>query len=163
MTEAAAIRVGIVSDTHGLLRPELFQLFAGVDHILHAGDIGPAGLLTDLRALAPVTAVWGNTDDWEIHDQVPEIAEVRLGDVHTVVVHGQQFGSPTPAALSERFPDAGLIVFGHSHEPLIERHGEILCVNPGSAGARRFRLPVSAALAEIRGATVEARLVSLDL
>jgi putative phosphoesterase len=161
-TKAAAIRVGIVSDTHGLLRPWLFQLFADVDHILHAGDVGSPELLTELEALAPVTAVWGNTDGWEIRDRVPEIAELTLGDVRIVVVHGQQFGSPTPAAVAGRFPKAGLIVFGHSHKPVIERRGSMLCVNPGSAGARRFQLPVSAAVAEINGEAIEAKLVTLD-
>jgi putative phosphoesterase len=155
------MRVGIISDTHGLLRPEVFERFAGVDHILHAGDVGPAELLIELEAIAPVTAVWGNTDGWDVRERVPEVAQVELEGVRVVVIHGQQFGSPTPAAVAGAHPGAGLVVFGHSHKPLIERVGGTLAVNPGSAGARRFRLPVSVALATLEGGRVEARLETL--
>lgn len=155
------MRVGIVSDTHGLLRPELFTAFAGVEHILHAGDVGPADLLVELAALAPVTAVWGNTDGWEVRHRVPEVARVELEGVRVVVVHGMQVGSPTPRKVVEAYPDADLVVFGHSHRPVVERVGGVLAVNPGSAGPRRFRDPVSVALAEVAPGALSARLVTL--
>lgn len=155
------MRVGIVSDTHGLLRPELFERLAGVEHILHAGDVGPAELLDELAAIAPVTAVWGNTDDWDVRNRVPEVARVELAGVSVVVVHGQQFGSPTPAKLASAHPDAGLVVFGHSHVAVIERVGATLAVNPGSAGPRRFSRPVTVALATLESGRAEARLERL--
>ena len=153
--------IGLISDTHGLLRPEVFKAFEGVDLILHAGDIGDPDILTALETLAPVTAVWGNTDDWEIRDLVPEVGHARIGDGEAVVVHGQQFGSPTPRKVVNAYPGALLVVFGHSHVPLIERVGETLAVNPGSAGAKRFKLPTTVALATIEDGRVEARLVDL--
>ena len=155
------MRIGILSDTHGLLRPEVFDRLAGVDHILHAGDVGPAELLVELEAIAPVTAVWGNTDGWEVRDRVPEVARVELGGVRAVVVHGMQLGSPTPEAVAAAHPDAGLVVFGHSHRPVIRRVGSTLAVNPGSAGPRRFSLPVTLAVATVEGGRVEAELVEL--
>lgn len=155
------MRVGIISDTHGLLRPEVFSAFEGVDHILHAGDVGSTGLLVELEAIAPVTAVWGNADGWEVRARVPEVARVELGGVAVVVVHGMQVGSPTPAKVAAAYPAAGLVVFGHSHRPVIERVGGVLAVNPGSAGRRRFRDPVTVALAEVQGGEVSARLVPL--
>jgi putative phosphoesterase len=155
------VLVGLVSDTHGLLRPELFAALEGVEHILHAGDLGEYGLLAELEAIAPVTAVYGNTDGWDVRDHLPAVATVRLGEVEAVVMHGNQFGSPTPARVAGAYPDAGLVVFGHSHVPVIERLGRVLAVNPGSAGPRRFNGPTTIALATIEGALVEARLVSL--
>ena len=155
-------RVGLISDTHGLLRPEVFRIFEGVDRIIHAGDVGRADILVELAAVAPVTAVWGNTDDWDVRDQLPEIATLELGGVEVVVIHGQQFGSPSPEMVVPSHPAAGLIVFGHSHVPVIERVGTVLAVTPGSAGPKRFRLPTTVALATIEERRVDARLVSLD-
>lgn len=155
------MKIGIISDTHGLLRPEVFRHLEGVEHILHAGDVGPADLLTELEAIAPVTAVWGNTDDWEMRRRVPEVAIQELAGTRIVMVHGQQFGSPTPEKVAAEYPDAQLVVFGHSHRPLIQRVGSVLAVNPGSAGPRRFNLPITVALADLDGGNVEARLISL--
>ncbi len=156
------MRVGIISDTHGLLRPEVFRVFEGVEHVLHAGDVGPADLLMELEAIAPVTAVWGNADGWEVRARVPEVARVELGGVRVTVVHGMQVGSPTPAKVAAAYPDAELVVFGHSHRPVIERVGGVLAVNPGSAGRRRFRDPVTVALAEMVPGRTTARLVELE-
>jgi uncharacterized protein len=156
-----SLRLGLISDTHGLLRPEVFEVFTGVDAIVHAGDVGSVELLTELEAIAPVTCVWGNTDGFDLRERVPEVAEVEMGGVMVVVVHGQQFGSPTAAAVAGRYPAAGLVVFGHTHEPVVERVGDTLAVNPGSAGPRRFQHPVSVALATIEGGVVSARLVPL--
>lgn len=151
----------MISDTHGVLRPEVFEQFQGVDHILHAGDVGPLDLLTELEAIAPVTVVWGNTDGMDVVARVPETESVLLEGVQVVVVHGHQFGSPTPTRLAAAHPEAGLIVFGHTHEPLIEQIGGTLIVNPGSAGRRRFRQPVSLAIGTIAAGKVEAALINL--
>lgn len=150
--------IGVLSDTHGLLRPEAWAALEGVEHILHAGDIGSVDLLTELEALAPVSAVWGNTDGWGVRQRVPEVVEKELDGVAVVVIHGHQLGSPTPAALAARYPRAGLIVFGHTHTPVIERVGGVLVVNPGSAGPRRFNLPISLAHATVENGRVEAQL-----
>lgn len=155
------MRVGIISDTHGLLRAQVFDAFVGVEHILHAGDIGKTDIITELEAIAPVTAVWGNADGWEVRGRVPEVAEVELAGVRTVVIHGMQAGSPTPEKIAALHPDAGLVVFGHSHRPVIRRVGGTLAVNPGSAGRRRFRDPVTVAIAEIENGSATARLVDL--
>lgn len=156
------MKVGIISDTHGLLRPEVFPVFEGVEHILHAGDVGPAELLVELEAIAPVTAVWGNTDGWEVRARVPEVAEVELEGVRVVVVHGMQLGSPNPENVAAAYPHAGLVVFGHSHRPVIRQVGATLAVNPGSAGRQRFRDPVTCALAELERGAASARLIELD-
>ncbi|MBV9108025.1 MAG: metallophosphoesterase family protein [Gemmatimonadetes bacterium] len=156
------MKIGIISDTHGLLRAQVFEVFAGVDHILHAGDVGDDGILDELAAIAPVTAVWGNVDGWEVRKRVPEVAEIELGGIPVVVVHGMQLGSPTPEKVAAAYPRAALAVFGHSHQPVIRRVGATLAVNPGSAGRQRFRDPVSVALAEIADGEVTAHLVDLD-
>jgi uncharacterized protein len=156
------LTLGLISDTHGLLRPEVFEVFEGVSHIIHAGDVGSLEILGELGAIAPVTSVWGNTDDWEVRNAVDEIAEVEVEGVRIVVMHGQQFGSPTPSRVAAAHPGADLVVFGHSHQPVIERVGSVLAVNPGSAGPRRFRSPVTVALATIIGGEVSARLVPLE-
>jgi len=156
------MKLGLISDTHGLLRAEVFEVFAGVDHILHAGDVGPAELLDELAAIAPVTAVWGNTDGWDVRRRAAEVARVDLDGAPVVVLHGMQLGAPTPEKAAAAYPGAALVVFGHSHQPAIRRIGPTLAVNPGSAGKPRFRDPVTCALAEIAGGRVSARLVELD-
>lgn len=156
------MKIGIISDTHGLLRAQVFDVFAGVEHILHAGDVGRGDILTELEAIAPVTAVWGNVDGWEIRGRVPEVARIELGGVSVAMLHGMQLGSPTPEKAAGAQPDAGLVVFGHSHRPLIRQVGSVLAVNPGSAGPRRFKDPVTVALAELEDGRVTARLVDLD-
>ncbi|HEX2190295.1 MAG TPA: metallophosphoesterase family protein [Longimicrobiaceae bacterium] len=157
------MKVGIISDTHGLLRPEVFAAFEGVEHILHAGDVGPADILVELEAIAPVTAVWGNTDGWELRGRVPEVATLELAGVRVTIVHGMQVGSPTPAKVAAAYPGAGLVVFGHSHRPVVERVGATLAVNPGSAGPRRFRDPVTVALAELSSEGTSARVMELEV
>ena len=155
------MKIGILSDTHGLLRPEVFRHLEGVEHILHAGDIGAVDILTELEALAPLTAVWGNTDGMEIRARVPEVATLELAGFPVAIVHGQQFGSPTPEKVAAAYPEARLVVFGHSHQPIIRTVGGVLAVNPGSAGPRRFKQPVTLALAELSQGRVEARLIPL--
>ena len=144
------MRLGVISDTHGLLRPEVFDAFAGVDHILHAGDVGGPDLLTELETLAPVTAVYGNTDGSALRSRLPRVATLELDGFDIVVTHGDQLGSPTPAALNATFPDAQIIVFGHTHRPLLTLVDVVVTVmNPGGAGARRYNLPPSVGILEL--------------
>lgn len=151
-----SLRVGIISDTHGLLRPRVFEIFRGVDRILHAGDVGPAALLTELEAVAPVTAVWGNTDSFEVRERTTAVARLELGGRRITVLHGHQLGSPTPEGLRRGNPGADIIVYGHTHRPLVSREDGVLVVNPGAAGAARFGIPPSVAILSLAGeATVE--------
>ena len=157
------MRLGIISDTHGLLRPEVFDVFKEVDHILHAGDVGPADILTELEALAPVTAVYGNTDGWDLRARLPQVASIRLDGFDIVVTHGDQLGSPTPEKLNVAFPDAEIIVYGHTHRPLLTTVDVVVTVmNPGGAGPKRFDLPPSVGIMELEaGIPPRARLVPL--
>lgn len=154
-------RVGILSDTHGLLRPELFDVFEGVDRILHAGDVGDPDILADLGAIAPVEAVWGNVDEWEVRDRTREALELRIGGVGVAVAHGHRV-EPEYARLLDRFPAADLVIHGHTHEPSLDRLDGRWLLNPGAAGHRRFRLPVSVALARLEPGSVEIEFVELE-
>jgi putative phosphoesterase len=149
-------RVGVISDTHGLLRPEAVAFLRGSDRIVHAGDIGNAAVLTALAALAPVTAVRGNNDYGDWADGVAETATLHVDGVAIYVVHDV-------AALRREPPPAGcaVVVSGHSHKPAVAERDGVLYVNPGSAGPRRFRLPIAVAELAIAGGAVEARLVEL--
>ncbi len=157
------MRLGIISDTHGLLRPEVFEVFEGVDLILHAGDIGPPEILTELETIAPVRAVWGNTDGFDIRHRVPEIIEERIEGFDFLIIHGHQLGQPTPAKLNAAYPKAEVIIYGHTHRPLLETVDVVVTVmNPGGAGARRFDLPASVGIMELEpGIPPRARLVPL--
>lgn len=158
------MRLGVISDTHGLLRPEVFDAFEGVDHILHAGDIGPPELLGELETIAPVTAVYGNTDGFDVRAVLRRVAEIELDGFRIVVTHGDQFGRGVkPEELHEAFKDADIIIYGHSHQPLLETVDVVVTVmNPGSAGARRFDIPASVGIIELEaGIPPRARLVPL--
>jgi putative phosphoesterase len=157
------MRLGIISDTHGQLRPQVFEVFGGVDHILHGGDVGPLALLEELEAIAPVTAVYGNTDGMDVRARLPDVARVQLDGFRIVVTHGDQFGSPTPEKLNAAFPEAEIIVFGHTHRPLLTLVDTVVTVmNPGGAGPRRFDLSPSVGIMELEpGIPPRARLVSL--
>jgi putative phosphoesterase len=157
------VRLGIISDTHGLLRPEVFDVFAGVDRILHAGDIGPPDLIAALEAIAPLHAVWGNTDGADIRRLLPEVIQMRIDGFDFLVVHGHQLGSPTPEGLHERWPGAEVIIYGHTHVPLLQTVDLVVTVmNPGGAGHRRFNLPPSVGIMELEpGIPPRARLVPL--
>jgi putative phosphoesterase len=143
-----SIAIGLISDTHGLLRPEVFTALAGVREILHAGDVGtlPDGgdLLAELTAIAPVRAVYGNTDAPGRPD-LAERVDTTIGNIRVVVTHGHELGSPTPEALVAAYPHAEVIVYGHTHKPIVTRIGDTLVVNPGAAGPRRFDLTPSVA------------------
>jgi putative phosphoesterase len=157
------VRLGIIADTHGLLRSEVFEVFKEVDHILHAGDVGPPELLTELEAIAPVTAVYGNTDGWDLRARLPQVASIRLDGFDIVVTHGDQFGSPTPEKLNAAFPEAEILVFGHTHRPLLTLVDVVVTVmNPGGAGPQRFDVPPSVGIMELEaGIPPRARLVPL--
>jgi putative phosphoesterase len=157
------VRLGVISDTHGLLRPEVFDVFAEVDHILHGGDVGRPAILEKLGTIAPVTAVYGNTDGGDIRDRLPQVATIELDGFTIVVTHGDQFGSPTPERLQAAFPRAEIIVYGHTHRPLLTLVDVVVTVmNPGGAGPRRFDLPPSVGILELEpGIPPRGRLVPL--
>jgi putative phosphoesterase len=157
------MRLGVISDTHGLLRPEVFRAFSEVDHILHAGDLGPLDLLTELEALAPVTAVYGNTDGDDVRRKLPQVAQMELEGFDIVVTHGDQLGSPTPEGLNAAFPSAQIIIYGHTHRPLLTIVDVVVTVmNPGGAGHRRFGLPPTVGIMELEpGIPPRGRLLPL--
>jgi uncharacterized protein len=156
MKSGNALRVGIVSDTHGLLRPEA-KIFAGTcDYIIHGGDIGSQSILDELAALAPLIAVKGNNDRqaWAAH--LPETEMIRVGGVFVYVIH-----DISQIDIDPRAAGVQVIVSGHSHKPLIEQRDGILYVNPGSCGPRRFTLPISVGEMMVEGTKVRARTVEL--
>jgi uncharacterized protein len=157
------MRLGVIADTHGLLRPEVFDAFAEVDHILHAGDVGSLDLLTELEVLAPVTGVFGNTDGFDLRQRLPQVAQVELDGFDIVVTHGDQLGTPTPEKLNTAFPQAQIIVYGHTHRPLLTVVDVVVTVmNPGSAGPRRFKLAPSVGILELEpGIPPRGRVVPL--
>lgn len=150
--------LGIVADTHDLVRPELLEALAGVDAILHAGDVCRRETLDALAALAPVTAVRGNNDLAPLAGALPEARAVQVEDVVLWMCHG--------VADLERLappPEARVVIVGHSHRPVLRETPAYRLLNPGSPGRRRFSLPVSCARMTIDGARFEARLVELEV
>jgi uncharacterized protein len=150
--------IGVISDTHGLLRPQAIQALEGVELIIHAGDIGDPKILGALKRLAPVHAVRGNTDRGDWAAGLPQSLVVEVGGVHLYVLHELFCLDLDPAA-------AGLaaVIFGHSHSPHLERQNGVLYLNPGSAGPRRFTLPVSLARLAVQGDSLEAELIELEV
>lgn len=140
------MRIGVISDTHGLLRPEAVEAFARVDHILHAGDIGGEHILSALRSIAPVTEVLGNVDGTSGHD----VVRVELGGLRVLLTHVLPRPSEPTTEVARSLGDdaADLVVFGHSHLPHDEHRGGVWYLNPASAGPRRFDYPVSVAILE---------------
>jgi uncharacterized protein len=134
--------IGLISDTHGLVRPEVFDALAGVELILHAGDVGD-GVLEELATIAPIEAVFGNTDD-PGNPQLAGAIERTIGGLRIHVSHGHELGSPTPERLLARY-DADVIVYGHTHQHKVVEQDHRLVVNPGAAGPRRFKLQPSVA------------------
>jgi putative phosphoesterase len=137
------VLVGLVSDTHGLIRPEIFDALEGVELILHAGDVGGREVLQQLSTIAPIRAVYGNTDP-PGEPGLAESLDLKLAAVTVHVSHGHEVGGPTPERLVARYT-ADVIVYGHTHKPLIERVDGRLVVNPGAAGPRRFNVKPSVA------------------
>jgi putative phosphoesterase len=153
-----SLRIGVISDTHGLLRPEAVRSLRGSDFIVHAGDIGSAGIVEALAALAPLTAVRGNNDRDAWAAGIPETDILAVGDVFVYVIHDLAALDVDPVA-------AGFhaVVSGHSHKPHVERRDGVLYVNPGSAGPRRFTLPVSVAELTVSGTSIAPRLITLPV
>lgn len=151
--------IGLISDTHGLVRPDVFLALEGVSAIFHAGDVGGREVLRILSRIAPVQAVFGNTDLADDPELCRHFTET-VGGVAIHVSHGHELGSPTPAALLARY-DADVIVYGHTHRPLIVRSGGRLVINPGAAGPRRFDLVPSVARLTIRDGVAEAEIIDL--
>jgi len=139
------VRLGLIADTHGLLRPEAVGALRGVDLVLHAGDVGRSEVLEGLEGVAPVVAVRGNADRGPWARDLPSSRVIEIGGLRLFLVHD-------PADLAREPARGGLagVVFGHSHRPAMFERGRVLYVNPGSAGPRRFRLPVCLCLLEIR-------------
>jgi putative phosphoesterase len=151
--------IGLISDTHGLVRPDVFLAFQGVDEILHAGDVGGSEVLSILARIAPVQAVLGNTDPVDDPRLCLHVAET-VGGLTLHVSHGHELGAPSPAKLLRRY-DADVIVFGHTHRPLVTTSGSRLVVNPGAAGPRRFGLMPSVALLTVRDGVAGAEIIDL--
>ncbi len=154
------IEIGLISDTHGLLRPEVFDALKGVSQILHAGDVGPPDILVELATIAPVRAVWGNTDAPGRPDLVERI-EDTIGGLKIVVTHGHELGSPKPPQLVSRYMHADIIVYGHTHQQLVVQAARRTVVNPGAAGPQRFKLVPSVARMSIYNRQVEVRIIPL--
>jgi uncharacterized protein len=151
--------LGLISDTHGLLRPDVHTAFAGVELILHAGDVGGDEILDELELIAPVRAVYGNTDA-PGQPRLADAIDLSIGGLSVHVSHGHEIGSPVAAKLLERYA-ADVVVFGHTHRPLIARAGDRLVLNPGAAGPRRFDIMPSVARLTIRDGRADAELIAL--
>ncbi len=148
--------VGVISDTHGLLRPEALHALAGVDHIFHAGDVGDAAILLKLKEIAPVTAIRGNVDTQGECGRLPATEAVELDGVWYYLVHSIHDLDIDPEA-----GGFGVVVSGHSHHPGIETRQGVVYLNPGSAGPRRFKLPVTVALVRIKGGIITPEILSI--
>lgn len=150
------MRLGIISDTHGLLRPQALAALQGVDLIIHAGDVGGPDLLEQLGRLAPVQAVRGNTDRGEWARNLPLTAVVEAGAAQLYVLHDLHTLDLDPKAAGFQ-----AVIFGHSHRPHLEHQDGVLYLNPGSAGPRRFTLPVTLAYLQVQGLSLQAEFVPL--
>lgn len=149
------MRVGVISDTHGLVRPDALRALAGCERILHAGDIGGPEVLAAIGAVAPVTAVRGNNDRGAWAEALPETVVIELGAVRALMIHDRKQLGAVP-------PGVACVVAGHSHTPVCDARDGVLWLNPGSAGPRRFKLPVSIAILTVEGASIRGALVTLE-
>jgi putative phosphoesterase len=149
-------RIGLLSDTHGLLRPEAMAFLKGSDYIIHGGDIGDTKILEELSLLAPVTAARGNNDKGIWAELIPINNFLKVGEVFIYVLHDLAELEINPVA-----EDVQIVVTGHSHNPLVYESDGVLYVNPGSAGPRRFKLPIAVAEIIVSGSSVSARIVEL--
>lgn len=150
------MRVGVISDTHGLLRPEAISALIGTDFIIHAGDVGRREVLEQLRDLAPTHAVRGNIDVQPWSRKLPASAVVRAGGQRLFVLH-----DISQLAIDPLFAGYGAVVFGHSHRASVVRRDGVLFLNPGSAGPRRFGLPVTLARLEVAGKNMRPTIITL--
>lgn len=148
--------IGVISDTHGLIRPESLRALRGADLIIHAGDIGKPEAIETLKSIAPVVAIRGNNDREKWARKFPETAVVEVGKVRIYVIHNIKEIKIDPNAAGFQ-----VIISGHSHRPSVLRRGGVLFLNPGSAGPRRFKLPIAVARLRIRGESVSPKIVEL--
>jgi uncharacterized protein len=148
--------IGVISDTHGLLRPAVIEALRGVEHILHAGDVGDPAILHALRKLAPVTAIRGNIDEGGACAYLPPTEVITLAGHTLYMLHDRQALDLNPVAAG-----FSAVISGHSHKPLIEWRNGVLYMNPGSAGPRRFSLPISLGLLKIQANSLQPELVTL--
>lgn len=152
------MRIGLISDTHGLIREEALAFLWGCDQIIHAGDIGGPEILDALANIAPVVAVRGNNDKADWTNRLPEMLQLQLGSKSAYVLHdmAQLDVESLPAGVS-------IVICGHSHRPVVQRRDGVIYINPGSAGPRRFNLPISVGELIIKKNTVTPRIISLDV
>jgi putative phosphoesterase len=155
---SAGTVIGVISDTHGLMRPEALAALQGSDLIIHAGDVGSPDVLDALRAVAPTFAVRGNVDAGAWAASLPATELVEAGEILIHVLHDVSELDLDPG-------DAGFaaVIFGHSHQPLIERRNSVLFLNPGSAGPRRFKLPVAVARISVEGRELHPEIIELHI
>jgi uncharacterized protein len=150
--------VGVISDTHGLLRPEAVAALTGVERIVHAGDIGSPDVLAQLERLAPVVAVRGNNDRDAWAADIPETEVVEVGGVSLYVLHDLH-----ELDLDPRAAGFAAVIAGHSHQPRLDERDGVIYLNPGSAGPRRFKLPISLARLTVTDSRVQVRLLTLEI
>ena len=150
------VRVGLIADTHGLLRPEAVAFLAGCAHIVHAGDVGDPQILDALATIAPLTAIRGNVDTEPWANRLPATTQATVAGVPIYVLHDLKALDIDPRRARVR-----VVVSGHSHKPVIAERNGVLYVNPGSAGPRRFRLPITTAELFVTGDSVSARICEL--
>lgn len=155
--ENKTIPVGVISDTHGLLRPEVFDVFSGVERIIHAGDIGKPDIIRELENIAPVTAVRGNMDYYEWSRQYPDKDIFEIGEISIYLLHNAFMIDLDPLSAGIQ-----LVVHGHTHHPSLEKRGGVLFLNPGSAGPKRSGHPISVAVIDVQGKTIRHRFIELD-
>ena len=148
--------IGVLSDTHGLLRPELLPALVGVDHILHAGDVGDPAILTELSRIAPVTAIRGNIDTHGPNSLLPTTEAIELAGCLIYMLHSLDDLDLNPQAAG-----IGVVLYGHSHQPSTELRNGVLYLNPGSAGPRRFNLPITYALLRVHNSQPQAEILHL--
>lgn len=151
------MHIGLISDTHGLLRPEALAALQGCARIIHAGDIGKAAVLDGLSALAPLDVIRGNIDTADWAQALPERLDLRIDGLRLHVLHDLKELDVDPVVAG-----INVVIAGHSHQPRIERRDGVLYINPGSAGPRRFRLPISVALLQLEDGDAQAELIRLD-
>lgn len=160
------LHIGVISDTHGYIHPKVFEIFEGVDEILHAGDIGHEDVITSLEAVAPVQAIHGNIDTFPLRSRYPDMLTVEIRGVSICIIH--EFKGLQDPLLKARLqdlqkPKLDLIIFGHSHRATLEQEGDIVLFNPGAAGKRRFNLrPAVGLLTITEGGALTPEIVYLE-
>lgn len=152
------MRIGVISDTHGLLRPEAVEALEGSERIVHAGDVGDPAILEELGRIAPVSAIRGNVDRGELARDLPATAVVEVGEVALYLLHDLAALDLDPVAAG-----FGAVIFGHSHKPSQEVRDGVLYLNPGSAGPRRFTLPITVARLTVSGPRLDVEIVELEV